>query len=78
MIDHTAALAIQASKMLVAFFTLLKETDRSRLKPTNPYASSTLVGSLDLELDYSFFVCLNHINVPDQHMQAILGKTEAC
>ena len=24
------------------------------------------------------FVCLNHINIPVQHMQAISGQTEAC
>ena len=34
--------------------------------------------SLNLSGHDFCFVCLNHINVPFQHMQAILGQTESC
>ena len=43
-----------------------------------PNSSVLLSKVLDLDKVWFCFVCLNHINVPVQYMQAILGQIEAC
>ena len=42
------------------------------------YGSVVYTALVRVQFTLVLFVCLYHINVPGQHMQAIEGQTEAC